>query len=136
MTGCRKHGVLINVLAGGDPVEMRGDDVWFGHRGRYLETTKYLTVWRQPMQGQTVDFIGAHVHVEGGKLVYPPAQAPCPPLYFGVRPRLARPWRQTTATSFSLVEGSRQGLAKSWHRRGGARPNAGECCRLRHNCIP
>jgi len=30
-----------------------------------------------------VSFKGQHIEVEGGKLIYPPAQQPHPPLYFG-----------------------------------------------------
>jgi alkanesulfonate monooxygenase len=74
---------LINVVAGGDPVEMHGDGVWFGHGERYQATAEYLTVWRRLMQGKTVDFAGRHVRVEGGKLLLPPVQKPYPPLYFG-----------------------------------------------------
>jgi alkanesulfonate monooxygenase len=75
--------VLVNVVAGGDPVEMHGDGVWFGHGERYKATAEYLTVWRALMQARTVDFRGDHIHVEGGKLLYPPVQKPYPPLYFG-----------------------------------------------------
>jgi alkanesulfonate monooxygenase len=75
--------VLVNVVTGGDPVEMHGDGVWFGHGERYKATAEYLTVWRALMQGQTVDFHGDHIRIEGGKLLYPPAQNPYPPLYFG-----------------------------------------------------
>jgi alkanesulfonate monooxygenase len=75
--------VLINVVAGGDPVEMHGDGVWLDHGERYQATAEYLTVWRALMQGQTVDFRGDHIRMEGGKLLYPPAQKPYPPLYFG-----------------------------------------------------
>ena len=75
--------VLINVVAGGDPVEMHGDGVWFDHGERYKATAEYLTVWRALMQGQEVDFNGGHVRVEGGKLLFPPVQKPYPPLYFG-----------------------------------------------------
>jgi alkanesulfonate monooxygenase len=75
--------VLINVVAGGDPVEMHGDGVWFGHGERYRATAEYLTVWRSLMEGQTVDFHGDHIRIEGGKLLFPPAQKPYPPLYFG-----------------------------------------------------
>ena len=64
--------VLINVVAGGDPVEMHGDGVWFDHGERYQATAEYLTVWRQLMQGRTVDFSGSHMRVEGGKLLFPP----------------------------------------------------------------
>jgi alkanesulfonate monooxygenase len=35
------------------------------------------------MRGEIVDFRGDHVHVEGGRLTYPPVQKPYPPLYFG-----------------------------------------------------
>jgi alkanesulfonate monooxygenase len=75
--------VLVNVVAGGDPVEMHGDGVWFGHGERYKATAEYLTVWRALMQGRTVNFSGDHIRVEKGKLLYPPVQKPYPPLYFG-----------------------------------------------------
>lgn len=74
---------LINVVAGGDPEEMHGDGVWFEHGERYSATAEYLTVWRRLMRGETVDFRGRHVHVEGGKLLFAPVQSPYPPLYFG-----------------------------------------------------
>jgi alkanesulfonate monooxygenase len=75
--------VLINVVAGGDPEEMHGDGVWFEHGTRYAATAEYLTVWRSLMRGETVNFTGDHLRVEGGKLLYPPVQQPHPPLYFG-----------------------------------------------------
>ncbi len=75
--------LLINVVAGGDLVELRGDGVWLDHAGRYEATDEYLTVWRRMMAGETVDFIGKHVRVQGGKLLYPPVQQPSPPLWFG-----------------------------------------------------
>ena len=43
--------VLVNVVAGGDPVEMHGDGVWFGHGERYKATAEYLTVWRATHAG-------------------------------------------------------------------------------------
>jgi alkanesulfonate monooxygenase len=75
--------VPINVVAGGDPVEMHGDGVWFEHGERYTATAEYLAVWRRLMRGETVDFSGRHVRTEGGRLLYPPVQTPYPPLYFG-----------------------------------------------------
>jgi alkanesulfonate monooxygenase len=75
--------VLINVVAGGDPVEMHGDGVWFEHGARYAATSEYLTIWRALMRGDVVDFKGDHMHIEGGRLLYPPVQKPNPPLYFG-----------------------------------------------------
>ena len=75
--------LLINVVAGGDPSELHGDGVWLDHAARYEATDEYLTVWRALMRGKTVDFAGKHIRCEGGKLLYPPVQAPYPPLYFG-----------------------------------------------------
>jgi hypothetical protein len=53
--------VLISVLAGGDPVEMHGDGVWFGHSQHYKATAERLTVWRPLMQGQTVHLNEDHL---------------------------------------------------------------------------
>ena len=75
--------LLVNVVAGGDPVELHGDGVWLDHAARYEATDEYLAVWRRMMQGETVDFAGKHVRVEGGQLLFPPVQQPHPPLWFG-----------------------------------------------------
>ena len=75
--------LLVNVVAGGDPTELRGDGVWLDHAERYAATDEYLTVWRRLLAGETVDFAGRHVRCEGGKVLFPPAQQPHPPLYFG-----------------------------------------------------
>ncbi len=75
--------LLINVVAGGDPAELRGDGVWLDHDARYEATDEFLHIWRRLMRGETVDFRGKHMAIEGGKLLYPPVQSPHPPLYFG-----------------------------------------------------
>jgi alkanesulfonate monooxygenase len=75
--------LLVNVVAGGDPVELRGDGVWLDHEARYAATDEFLAIWRGLMQGDTVTRDGRHHRIEGGKLVYPPVQRPYPPLYFG-----------------------------------------------------
>lgn len=75
--------LLINVVAGGDPTELAGDGVFLDHDGRYVQAGEFLTVWRRLMAGETVDFAGKHVRVEGAKLLFPPVQQPHPPLYFG-----------------------------------------------------
>ncbi len=75
--------LLINVVAGGDPFELKGDGVWLDHTARYEATDEYLTVWRRMLAGETFDFSGKHIKVEGAKLLFPPAQPPHPPLYFG-----------------------------------------------------
>lgn len=75
--------LLVNVVAGGDPTELRGDGVWLDHDERYVATDEYLTIWRRLLAGETVDYSGKHMQIEGGKLLYPPFQSPHPPLYFG-----------------------------------------------------
>src|SRR5260221_2327630 len=53
--------LLINVVAGGDPGELRGDGVWLDHSERYEATDESLAVWRRLLAGETVDFEGKHV---------------------------------------------------------------------------
>jgi len=75
--------LLINVVTGGDPVELKGDGVFLEHSERYAVTDEFLTIWRKLMQGGKVDYQGKHLRIEGGTLLYPPVQKPYPPLYFG-----------------------------------------------------
>jgi alkanesulfonate monooxygenase len=75
--------VLINVVAGGDPVELKGDGIFLGHGERYDVTAEFLHIWRGLMAGETIDFKGKHLTVEGSRLFFPPVQRPHPPLYFG-----------------------------------------------------
>ncbi len=67
--------LLINVAAGGDPAELRGDGVWLDHDARYAATDEFLRIWRRLIRGETVDFRGQHMAIEGGKLLYPPPGA-------------------------------------------------------------
>ncbi|MGG3467517.1 FMNH2-dependent alkanesulfonate monooxygenase [Neobacillus pocheonensis] len=75
--------LLINVVTGGDPVELAGDGVFLSHDERYEVTDEFLTVWRNLLEGKEVQFDGKHVKIEGGKLLFPPVQHPHPPIYFG-----------------------------------------------------
>ncbi|MFD0938735.1 FMNH2-dependent alkanesulfonate monooxygenase [Methylobacterium trifolii] len=75
--------LLINVVTGGDPVELKGDGVFLAHDERYAVTDEFLHIWRGLMAGQTVTFAGEHLRAEDGRLIYPPVQKPYPPLYFG-----------------------------------------------------
>ncbi|HWO98486.1 MAG TPA: FMNH2-dependent alkanesulfonate monooxygenase [Bacillus sp. (in: firmicutes)] len=75
--------LLINVVAGGDPVELAGDGVFLKHDERYEATDEFLAIWRSLLEGKDVDFKGKHLQVEGGKLLFPPVQQPHPPIYFG-----------------------------------------------------
>ncbi len=75
--------LLINVVTGGDPVELKGDGQWLSHDERYGLTDEFLQVWRRVMSGEAVNFQGKHIHVEDARLAFPPVQTPYPPLWFG-----------------------------------------------------
>jgi alkanesulfonate monooxygenase len=75
--------VMINVVTGGDPVELEGDGLFLDHDARYGLTDEFLTVYRRLLAGETVDFVGRHLRHKGGRILYPPVQSPYPPLYFG-----------------------------------------------------
>lgn len=79
--------LLINVVTGGDPVELEGDGIFQAHHERYEVTDEYLKIWRGMLEatheGDSFDFEGKHISVKGAKGLYPPVQKPYPPLYFG-----------------------------------------------------
>jgi alkanesulfonate monooxygenase len=78
-----KGRLLINVVTGGDPVELAGDGIFLNHKDRYKLTHEFLSIWRKELQGEEVNYNGDHLRVEGGKVLYPTIQRPYPPLYFG-----------------------------------------------------
>ncbi len=75
--------LLINVVTGGDPVELAGDGLHLSHDDRYHLTDEFLTVWREIAQGNEITHKGEHLDVQGGKLLFPTVQKPYPPLWFG-----------------------------------------------------
>jgi alkanesulfonate monooxygenase len=75
--------LLINVVTGGDPVENKGDGIHLSHAERYEVTREFLTVYNDLLAGKAVTFSGKHMRVEDGRLLFPPVQAPRPPLFFG-----------------------------------------------------
>lgn len=75
--------LLINVVAGGDPVELAGEGVFLDHDERYELTDEFLTIWRQLFTEEEVKLEGNYLRIEGGQLPYPTVQKPYPPLYFG-----------------------------------------------------
>ena len=78
-----KGRLLLNVVPGGDATELAAEGVHLAHDERYEVADEYLTVWRQLLQGDTVDFEGKHFQIEGAKNYFPPVSQPYPPLYFG-----------------------------------------------------
>jgi len=75
--------LLLNVVVGGNPVELAGDGVFTPHDERYSQAGEFLHIWRGLLSGETVDFDGRYYKVQGGRLDILPVQKPVPPLYFG-----------------------------------------------------
>lgn len=75
--------LLLNVVVGGNPVELAGDGVFLAHDERYAQAAEFLTIWRGLLSGETVDFAGKHYRIEAGRLDQPPVQRPYPPLFLG-----------------------------------------------------
>lgn len=75
--------LLINIVTGGDPVELAGDGVHLSHDDRYHLTDEFLAVWRDIASGKDTSFKGDYLDVRGGKLLFPAVQTPYPPLWFG-----------------------------------------------------
>ncbi|RCJ24684.1 alkanesulfonate monooxygenase, FMNH(2)-dependent [Nostoc minutum NIES-26] len=75
--------LLINVVTGGDPVELAGDGLHLSHDQRYELTDEFLTVWRAIASGQVANLKGNYLDIQDGKLLFPPVQQPYPSLWFG-----------------------------------------------------
>lgn len=74
--------LLLNVVVGGNPVELAGDGVHLPHDQRYDQAAEFLQIWRDLLAGETVDFDGRYYNVERGRLDFLPTKG-VPPLYFG-----------------------------------------------------
>lgn len=73
---------IVNIVAGGDPLELAGDGIFLSHDQRYEHADEFLTVFRKLLDGETVDFKGEHIEVEGARLLFPTVQKPLP-IWFG-----------------------------------------------------
>ncbi|MCU0533485.1 MAG: FMNH2-dependent alkanesulfonate monooxygenase [Hydrococcus sp. Prado102] len=75
--------LLINVVTGGDPVELAGDGLHLSHNDRYKLTDEFLSAWRAIASGEDANLKGDYLDIRGGKLLFSPVQQPYPPLWFG-----------------------------------------------------
>src|SRR6478609_4246459 len=50
--------LLVNVVTGGDPVELESDGSWLKHDERYEAADEFLHVWRKVLAGESVDLEG------------------------------------------------------------------------------
>ncbi|WP_245602694.1 FMNH2-dependent alkanesulfonate monooxygenase [Gloeothece verrucosa] len=82
--------LLINVVTGGDPIELAGDGLHLSHDDRYRLTDEFLSAFRGIISGNETDFKGDYLDIRGGKLLFPPVQQPYPPLWFGGSSEIAK----------------------------------------------
>jgi alkanesulfonate monooxygenase len=73
--------LLLNVVTGGDADEQRAFGDYLGKEERYQRTDEFLTIVRRLWDGETVDFSGEHLQVEGATIHRLPD--PRPEIYFG-----------------------------------------------------
>ena len=79
--------LLVNLVTGGDPVELEGDGLFLPHAERYQLSRDFLNIWRETLARshaqEPFDYAGRHLAVKGAKVLYPPLQKPYPPIFFG-----------------------------------------------------
>jgi alkanesulfonate monooxygenase len=75
--------LLINVVTGGDAIENKGDGIFLDHDERYAVTREFLNIYADLLAGKAVNVKGKHIAIEDGRILFPPAQVPRPPFYFG-----------------------------------------------------
>ena len=73
----------INIVSGGDAVELAGDGVFLTHDERYEAADEFLDIWKALLSGEKLDYEGKHYKIKGGRALFPPHQKPYPPVYFG-----------------------------------------------------
>ena len=79
--------LLVNLVTGGDAEELAGDGQFLAHAERYEESAEFIRIWRDIIarshDGESLDFDGKHLRVQGAKLLFPPVSRPYPPVFFG-----------------------------------------------------
>ena len=79
--------LMVNLVTGGDAEELAGDGQFLTHAERYEESAEFMSIWRELLsrshEGESLDFEGRHLKVQGGQLLYPPVSRPYPPAFFG-----------------------------------------------------
>jgi len=75
--------LIVNVVGGGDPVELAGDGVFLDHDERYQLMNEFLDIWRVLVKGEECTYEGKHLTVRNGNVLFPCVQEPTPPLFMG-----------------------------------------------------
>jgi alkanesulfonate monooxygenase len=75
--------LLLNVVTGGDPVELAGDGLHLKHEERYALTDEFLSIFRRVLAGEAVDHAGKYLDVQDARLYRSGVQKPYPEIWFG-----------------------------------------------------
>jgi alkanesulfonate monooxygenase len=75
--------LIVNVVGGGDPVELAGDGLFLDHDARYQLMDEFLCIWKELVQGHEFTFTGKYLSVTKGNVVFPCLQQLHPPLFLG-----------------------------------------------------
>jgi len=75
--------LLVNLVAGGDSADLAADGTFLAHDARYDHAREFLDVWTRLLAGETVDYDGKYIKVQGARQLFPAIQKPYPPIYFG-----------------------------------------------------
>ena len=73
---------LVNLVAGGDAKELAGDGIFLDHDARYAHASEFLHIFRKLLAGETVNYAGEYLKVEGARQLFPPVQSEIP-VWFG-----------------------------------------------------
>jgi len=73
--------LLINIVTGGDPVELAGGGLLLDHDERYGLTDEFLTIFRKTCARESVDFKGKYLEVRDARLLFVGIQRLYPDLY-------------------------------------------------------
>jgi alkanesulfonate monooxygenase len=75
--------LLLNIVVGGNPAELKGDGIFLPHDQRYSHAEEFFDVFEDLLATGSANLDGDHIKAIGATLGYPPVQTPRPPLYFG-----------------------------------------------------
>lgn len=75
--------LLLNIVVGGNPAELKGDGLFLPHDQRYDHAEEFFTVFEDLLAKGEATLDGDHIKAIGATLGYPPVQSPRPPLFFG-----------------------------------------------------
>jgi alkanesulfonate monooxygenase len=90
--------LLLNVVPGGDATELAADGVFLDHDARYDAADEFLTVWKRLLQGETVDFKGQHLQVQGARTSSRRSASPTRRCTLAARHRPRTSWRPSMST--------------------------------------